>query len=186
MFDMSRLQGKHRALTAQHIEQGIAQDCSYCPVAMVLSELVNDRVEVEVDGSDFIRLYAKDDPRKDIGRLLISGTLADWIWRFDRDMSVNPGVLFIFRQEDEDEESDRLWVGFSEGSPLTYHPTPECMTAHIVFQDGSTATWEAHGGAGRIDCLQDGRGGTYYTDKSLKTAGVRTFTLENMHEVEVD
>lgn len=186
MFDVSRLEGKHRALTQQHIDQGIAQDCSLCPVAMVLSELVNDKIGVEVDGSTCVLFYDKDDPRKDMGQLLISGTLENWIWRFDREMSVSPGVLFVFRQDDADEESDHLWVGFSEGSPLTYHPIPECMTAHIVFKDGSTATWEAHGGEGRIDCLQDDTGGTYYTDESLKTAGVRTFTLENMHEVEVD
>jgi len=185
MFDISRLQGKHRALTQQHIDQGIKNDCSYCPVAMVVSEMVNDQVLVEVDGSDYIELFSKHYPHNLIGKLLVSGVLANWIWRFDRGEPVKPGVLFFFRQED-DEDGDSLWVGISQGSPITYHPIPESMTAHIVFKDGSTATWEAHGGEGRIDCLQDGTGGTYYTDEALKVRGVRTFTLENMHEVEVD
>lgn len=185
MFDISRLQGQHRALTEQHIDQGIKEDCSHCPVAMVLSEMVNDRIGVEVDGSDSVKFYAKDDPRKDIGKIFTSGTLDDWIWRFDRDMSVKPGVLFIYRIKDN-EDGDSLWVGFSEGSPLTYHPIPEEMTAHIVFTDGSTALWEAHGGEGSIDFLETATGRKYYTVESLKRRGVRTFVLINRYEVEVD
>ena len=187
MLKISRLEGKHRALTQQHMDHGIASDCKHCPVAMVMSELVNDKADVEVDGSDYIRFYQKTYPHDDIGELLIAGNLSDWIWRFDRDMPVKPGVLFVFRQDDEDDENDdRLWVGITEGSPITYHPTPETMTAHVVFKDGNMATWEAHGGAGQIDYLEDNNGATYYTDESLKARGIRMFTLENLYEVEVD
>lgn len=141
MLDVSRLQGKHRALTQQHIVHGIASDCSLCPVAMIMSEMVNNTARVEVDGSDYIRFYQKTYPHDFIGELLISGNLEDWIWKYDRDESIQPGVLFVFRQDDDDD--DRLWVGISEGSPLTYHPTPEEMTVHVIFADGSTAVWES-------------------------------------------
>ena len=71
-------------------------------------------------------------------------------------------------------------------TPITYHPIPDAITVHVVFLDGSTATWTAHGGVGKLDCLREDDGGTYTTMEALKARGVRCFTLENMHEVEVD
>ena len=188
MLYVSRLEGQHRALTQRHIEDSIATDCSQCPVAMVISEMVNDTARVEVDGSDYIRFYQKTYPHDLLGELLISGNLEDWIWRFDRDMSIQLGVLFVFRQEDDDDDKDddRLWVGITEGSPITYHPTPESMVAYVIFTDGETQTWAAHGGAGHIDYLEDEDGVAHYTDASLKARGIERFILANRYEVEVD
>ena len=31
-------------------------------------------------------------------------------------------------------------------TPITYHPVTDSITAHVVFLDGTTATWEGHGG----------------------------------------
>ena len=70
-------------------------------------------------------------------------------------------------------------------TPITYHPIPESITAHVVFTDGEAQTWEGHGGVGKLDYLRDNEGGVYTTIESLKARGVQTFTLENMHEVEV-
>ena len=68
----------------------------------------------------------------------------------------------------------------------TYHPVADSITAHVVFLDGSTATWEGHGGVGKLGYLRENDGGIYTTMAALKARGVRCFTLENIHEVEVD
>jgi len=73
-----------------------------------------------------------------------------------------------------------------EQEPITYHPVPESITAHVVFVNGETATWEAHGGVGQIDYLQEDSGTIHTTMQSLKDRGVRTFVLVNRYEVEVD
>lgn len=186
MLKISRLEGRHRALTQRHIEDGIATDCSHCPVAMVMSEMINDSARVDVDGSDYIRFYQKTDPYDLLGKLCVSGELADWISRFDRNKPVSPGVLFVFRQEDADEDDETLWVGITDGSPITYHLTPESMVAYVVFTDGETQTWTAHGGGGQIDHLEDEKGVVHYTDESLKARGIERFILANRYEVEVD
>ena len=71
-------------------------------------------------------------------------------------------------------------------TPITYHPVADTIIVHVVFLDGSTATWDGHGGVGKLDYLREDDGGTYTTMEALKARGVRCFTLENMHEVEVD
>ena len=119
MFDINALEGQRRALTLAHIEDGIRLDCRHCAVALVLSEMVNDEVTVDVDGSSYTRLYDKQARQRCVGKLLISGDLEAWTEKYDRGKSVPTGELFIFRQEDED-DGDCLWVGI------------DIQTQHIV------------------------------------------------------
>ena len=81
---------------------------------------------------------------------------------------------------------DRCYCQNDDTNPITYHAVADSITAHVVFLDGSTATWDGHGGVGRLDYLRDNEGGIYMTMEALKDRGVLTFTLENMHEVAVD
>ena len=187
MFDISRLEGNHRQLTQQHIDQGFAGNCSLCPVAMVVSEMVNDTVSVDVDGSDYVRFYDKNGGKL-VGKLLISGKLADWICNFDRDQPVETGTLFVFRQEDED-DGDCLWLGIQCGEPITYHPVPENIEVFITYEDDKPfgETWTGCiRTPGTLEYLIDPQDNCYYTMAQLKAKGIASFHLSNGHEVAVD
>ena len=187
MFDVSRLERDHRPLTQQHIDEGLAGNCRLCPVAMVVSEMVNDAVGVEVDGSDYVRFYDSNGG-KFVGKLLISGKLADWICNFDRDQPVETGTLFVFRQEDED-DGDCLWLGIACGDPITYHPVPENIEVFIT-DSNDTPFGEKWTGSisetGRLEYLVDTDGKRYYTMQQLKEKRVIHFVLSTGHEVDVD
>ena len=186
MFDINRLEGENRALTQQHIDEGFAGNCSLCPVAMVVSEMVNDTVSVDVDGSDYVRFYDKNGG-KCVGKLLITGKLADWICHFDRGQRVEPGTLFVFRQNDED-EGDCLWLGIASGEPITYDPVPENIEVFITY-DNDTPFGETWTGCiktpGTLEYLIDPKDNCYYTMEQLKAKGIVKFHLSNGHEVDV-
>ena len=81
---------------------------------------------------------------------------------------------------------DRCYCKNDDTNPITYHAVADSITAHVTFLDGSSATWNGHGGVGELDYLRDNEGGIYTTMEALRDRGVRCFTLENLHEVEVD
>ena len=68
-------------------------DCRYCAVALVISEMVNDEVTVDVDGSSYTRLYDKQARQRCVGKLLISGDLEAWTEKYDRGKSVPTGEI---------------------------------------------------------------------------------------------
>ena len=252
MLDLSKLEGKRIGLEQKHIDAGIRGAVRHHPIALALNDAVDDSVLAEICLVREALVFCTVIGREKLAELYTTSDLEAWAWAYERGEPVAPATLFVFKQDDEDVETDPLWLGLdsdpkqsrktlvrvvnnqtckevetlllcdehfaeiselyegqapqknlitvarhlkgicemcatgADRTPITYHPVADSITAHVVFLDGSTATWDGHGGVGKLDYLREDDGGTYTTMEALKARGVRCFTLESMHEVEVD
>ena len=252
MLDLRQLEGRRIPLEQKHIDAGIRGAVRHHPIALAINDAVNKSVYAEIVLVREMLVFCTVIGREKLAELYTTSELEAWAWAYDRDESVSPATLFVFKQDDEYDETDQFSLGLEvdpkslrktlvrvvnnqtckeietlllcdkhldemsamyegqarhknlitvarhlkgicewccaneERTSITYHPVADSITAHVVFVDGSTATWEGHGGVGKLDYLRENDGGIYTTMAALKARGVRCFTLENIHEVEVD
>ena len=97
--------GKRGSLTEDHIEQGMPHSPESCPVALCLQGILDDwRVSVTVNSRV---AYIDDEFHPAVG-IHITQRLRSWIERFDDDMDVPAGELFVFKGY------SHLWVDLIE------------------------------------------------------------------------
>ena len=185
MLDLSKLEGKRIPLTQKHIDAGVRGAVRHHPIALALNEVVDKDVSAEVCLVRETLVFCSVIGREKLTEFYTTSDLEEWAWNFENGMQVFPAMLSVFQQDDEDDETDQLWIGLESETPITYRTTADSLTAFIVFSDGEEQTWEAHGTPEGIELI-DYDDVSYTTVESLKKRGIRCFVLENRHEVEVD
>ena len=185
MLDLTKLEGKRIPLTQEMIDAGVRGAVRHHPIALALNEVVDKDVSAEMCLVRETLVFCSVIGREKLTEFYTTSDFEEWAWNFENGMQVFPATLLVFKQADEHDETDQLWIGLESDTPITYYATADSLTAFVVFCDGEQQTWEAHGSPEGIELI-DHDDVSYKTVESLKARGIRTFVLENRHEVEVD
>ena len=116
-MDFQKLNGTRIPLTQQHIDatQAVFHESNHPVSKAIQAKLGEDLTVLIYLLHEQIVIFQKsgDKIHKKVGTLQTAGTLDDWLFNHADGSPVPAGHLYIYMQAEE-ENDERLWIGFQE------------------------------------------------------------------------
>ena len=117
MMDFQKLNGTRILLTQQHIDatQAVFRESNHPVSKAIQAKLGEDLTVLIYLLHEQIVIFQKsgDKIHRKVGTLQTAGTLDDWLFNHADGSPVPAGHLYIYMQAEE-ENDERLWIGFQE------------------------------------------------------------------------